>query len=276
MTRYGSVYLVTNTATGEQYVGQTRQLVARRWDAHWRTAICGKARKAKFQLALLGAGQDAFVVEELFVAFDAEALNWAEISIIAGICPAYNSTRGGKGSRVVVVSENTKNKRSEAAKSRWADPEWRAKTSEAIRLACQTPAAIARGKALRAYKGVEKRWLGHVKKEHPTYDRSEAMRASWENPKTRQKRIAGIRHTLSTPEGRATHIAASTGRVMPRAVVEKLARAKWQPLYCPEINATFLCGKYAAEYFGALPSSVANAVKQKGKLLRKYSLEKVV
>ena len=27
MIRYGSIYIVTNTVTGEQYVGQTRQIL---------------------------------------------------------------------------------------------------------------------------------------------------------------------------------------------------------------------------------------------------------
>jgi group I intron endonuclease len=103
--RHGSIYVATNKHTGEQYVGQTRQLVQKRWDAHWRTATCSKARKAKFQTALLAAGKDAFVVDELFVAFDAAALNSAEILLIAELKPSYNASRGGKGLRPILVSE---------------------------------------------------------------------------------------------------------------------------------------------------------------------------
>ena len=135
--RHGSIYVATNKHTGEQYVGQTRQLVQKRWDAHWRTATCSKARKAKFQTALLAAGKDAFVVDELFVAFDADALNNAEISLIAELKPAYNASRGGKGLRPIIVSEETKAKRSKDAKARWANPEWKAKTVISIKLAVQ-------------------------------------------------------------------------------------------------------------------------------------------
>ena len=274
--RHGSVYIATNKHTGDQYVGQTRKPVQKRWDSHWRTAICATSRKAKFQNALLEFGQNAFVVDEVFVAFDAEALNFAEISVIADLQPAYNSSRGGKGLRPIVVSADTKAKRSEAAKARWANPEWKAKTVSALQAAAQTPEAIARGKALRAYKGSEKRWAGHIKKERIVCDQAKKVRESWENPQIRQKRITGMKLAFLTPEAKAKRIAASTGRLMPKQAVEKSARAKWKPLYCPELEVTFLCGKYAADYLGVLHTSVSNAVKQKGKLLRKYSLARVI
>lgn len=273
--RHGSIYVATNKHTGDQYIGQTIKTVQKRWDSHWRTATCNKSRKAKFQAAILEFGKDAFDVREVFVAFDADALNAAEISLIADIQPAYNSSRGGRGLRPVIVSEETKRKRSEAAKLRWSNPEWKAKTVKSIKLAAQTPEAVARGKALKAYKGVEKRWVGHVKKERPKADRSAALRKSWENPSVREKRIEGLMEAFSKPDARLRRVLASTGRKFSREAVEKSARAKWKPLYCPEIQVTFLCGKYAAEYFGVLHTSVSNAVKQKGKLLRKYSLEMV-
>lgn len=273
--RHGSIYVATNKHTGEQYVGQTRQIVQKRWDAHWRTAVCSKSRKAKFQIALLKDGKDAFMVNELFVAFDADALNSAEIELISELKPAYNASRGGKGLRPIVVSDETKAKRSKDAKARWSNPEWKAKTIISIKLASQTPEAISRGKALASYKGIEKRWAGHIKKERPIYNKSATIKASWLDPVIRQKRIKGLKASSAKPEVRAKRVAASTGRIMPRHIVENLARLKWKPLYCPEIQTTFLCGKYAAEYFGVLQTSVANAVKQKGKLLRKYSLEMV-
>ena len=150
MMRYGSIYIATNKHTGEQYVGQTRQPVQKRWAAHWRTAICSTARKAKFQNALLEFGCDAFGVEEVFVAFDAEALNRAEIAVIAELQPSYNASKGGMGLRPVEVTAATKRKRSEAAKARWANPEWRVKTTRSVYLAAQTPKAVARGKVVAA------------------------------------------------------------------------------------------------------------------------------
>ena len=148
--RHGSIYVATNKHTGEQYVGQTRQLVQKRWDAHWRTATCSKARKAKFQTALLAAGKDAFVIDELFVAFDAAALNSAEILLIAELKPSYNASRGGKGLRPILVSEETKRKRSEMAKARWLNPEWKAKTVASLRESHNTDAAKLQARNLAA------------------------------------------------------------------------------------------------------------------------------
>lgn len=273
--RHGSIYAVTNKYTGEQYVGQTRKSVQKRWDSHWRTATCSKAQKAKFQTSLLTAGKNAFIVEELFVAFDEVSLNNAEISIILDLKPSYNSTRGGKGLRSITITEETKTKRSLDAKARWANLEWREKTLAAMKLAAKSPEAIQRGKNLQRYEGSKIRWAGHVKKEQLVCDRAIAMKKTWLDPNVRQKRVAGLKAAFAKPEVKARLIVAQTGRIKSRESVEKTARAKWKPLYCPEIQTTFLCGKYAAEYFQTLRTSVCNAVKQKGKLLRKYSLEKV-
>lgn len=272
---YGRVYCVTNKMTGEQYIGQTKRTVKKRWDAHWRTAICQKDRKAKFQHAIAKYGKEAFEVATVYEAFDAVALNDAEIAIISYSAPAYNASRGGKGSRPVEYTDSRRAKLSVAAKLRWANPEWKAKTVGSIKAAHQTPEGIARGHALRAYKGAELRWAGHVKKPKPVHDKAATIRASWSNPEVRAKRVAGLKTAQAKPEVRAKYVAASTGRIIPREAVERSARAKWKPVYCPELQISFLCGKYAAEYFGVVRTSVSNAVRQKGKLLRKYSLELV-
>ena len=273
----GAIYTVTNLHTGEQYVGQTRRSVKKRWDAHWRTATCAKSRKAKFQKALLAFGKEAFAVEEIYAAFDEDALNFAEIQLIAEMSPAYNASRGGKGLRPIVVSQETKIRRAEAAKARWANPEWKAKTVASFRLAAKTPDAIAQRIVRNASRTPKTKWVRPpVANRRTAQEKSAAIAASWLDPTIRQKRIDGQREALALPEVRARLSAAVMGRVMPPEAIEKSARAKWKPLYCPEIQTSFLCGKYAAEYFGVLRTSVANAVKQKGKLLRKYSLEMVV
>ena len=239
MMRYGSIYVATNKHTGEQYVGQTRQPVQKRWAAHWRTAICSTARKARFQNALLEFGCDAFEVEEVFVAFDAEALNHAEIAVIAELQPSYNASKGGMGLRPFEVTEATKRKRSEAAKARWANPEWREKTVQSIQRAAQTPAATARGKKVASI-GIAARWADHVKKQAPI-------------PKIKtckQKRDPAIGRMLA-------------------------AQAKWKPVYCPELQCSFRSQKAAAEFFGVLRTSVCNAVKQKGKVAGKFTLKMV-
>lgn len=274
--RYGSIYIATNKHTGEQYVGQTRQPVEKRWAAHWRTANCPASRKAKFQDALVSFGVNAFDVVESFVAFDADALNDAEIALIAELQPAYNATRGGKGLRPVIVSDEVRERRSRAAKARWSDPEWKARTVEVIRKASQTPEATERGKKLAALGGGAIRWAGHQKKpKAPPANRADITKATWQDPDIRSRRIAGLVRVCQDPAVRARRSEASKGRVHNPETIKKIAQSKWRPVYCPELQCTFLSMSAAADFLGVLKTSISNAVRQKGRVLRKYSLEKV-
>jgi group I intron endonuclease len=274
--RYGSIYVATNKHTGDQYVGQTRQSVAKRWAAHWRTAVCSTSRKAKFQDALVTHGRDAFEVSEVFMAFDAAALNAAEITFIAELKPVYNATRGGRGLRPIVVTDAVRRARSIATKARWENPEWRQKAVLAIQAASRTPEATERGKRLAKLGGVAIRWAGHQKKAKPLpVNRSELIAASWKNSAIRDARMAGLKKSFDNPLVRAKMSEAQKGRQLSDDVIKKIARSKWRPVYCPELACTFLSMTAAAEFLGVLKTSVSNAVRQKGRVLRQYSLEKV-
>lgn len=239
MTRYGSIYVVTNTVTGEQYVGQTRQKAQRRWKTHVNTANSKVAHKYKLAKAIIEYGKEAFAFVEVFSAFDAATLNAVEISFIKAISPVYNIAKGGAGHRGVTPSSEVCKARSERLKLQWADVDWRAKTEKSIRQASQTLEATERGKKVAAI-GIAARWANHVKKQQPP-------------PKVktcRQKRDPAIGRKLS-------------------------AQAKWKPVYCPELQCSFPSQKAAAEFLGVLKTSVANAIKQKGRVAGKYTLEKV-
>lgn len=236
---YGSVYVVTHTATGKQYVGQTRQKVGKRWEAHYRTALCKTARQTKFSKFLAEETPAAFTVDEVFVAFDAAGLNAAEIQLIAELTPCLNTTSGGAGHRGVVASPDVRRRRSEAARARWANPEWKVMVVAKLRAANSNDEARQRLRAIQR-DAVAARWAGHVK---------------------------------AVPEPKLPRPLKPRKQKLGRSEV---ARLKWKPVYCPELQTTFLCGKYAAEYLGVLRTSVANAVKSKGKLLHKYSLEMVI
>lgn len=275
--RYGSIYLLTNRHTKEQYVGQTIKSVDRRWYAH-----CISAKTPKFPIAhnIALYGKESFDVQEIFVAFDKSTLDWAEQTFIAIFCPTLNRTKGGAGSpRKLSAEECTA--RSEAAKRRWANQEWKAQTVASLKRAIRPTVSYEvlrdRGKAL-----CEKRWAGHVKKvriangtEARAAQRSEATTQTWKDSEIRARRIEGIRQANARPEVKAKIILANTGRVMSRDAVEKAARAKWKPVYCPELQISFLSQKHAAEFFGVLKTSVNNAIKQKGKVQRKFTLEMV-
>lgn len=274
MTRYGSIYVVTNTVTGEQYVGQTRQKAVRRWKCHINTAHSNTAPKYRLAHAILEYGKAAFEFAEVFSAFDAKMLDTVEVNLIAELSPTYNITKGGAGHRGVVASEKVRLARSERLKKQWSDPEWRAAQLEKLQQMAKSPEAVERGRRVAAL-GIAARWANHVKKVPVPRTRAMATRASWEDCAVREKRMAGIAASNMLPEVKARRTAASTGRVPTPEAIYKSARSKWKPVYCPELACSFLSQKAASEFLGVLHTSVTNAVKQKGRVAGKYTLEKV-
>lgn len=125
-------------------------------------------------------------------------------------------------------------------------------------------------------RGVEGRWAGHVKKQKPPIVPWGMLRSQeWKDPAVRLRRIEGMRKSMARPEVRAKRVVISTGRVMPRAAIERAARAKWRPVYCPEIGCSFLSQKHAAEYFGVVPPAISNALSQGCRIAGKFSLVRV-
>ena len=69
-----------------------------------------------------------------------------------------------------------------------------------------------------------------------------------------------------TPSFRAKLSLARIGYKTNKSAVDKTARSKWKPVYCKEIQASFLNQKYAAEYLNVVPAAVSQAIKNKGKV----------
>ena len=268
--RYGSVYLLTNRHTGEQYVGQTIKSVKKRWYAH-----CMSAQKPKFKVShnIAKYGKDAFDVSEMFVAFDKDALNGAEKALIATFNPALNLTSGGAG-LPRKLTEKERLALSERSKKLWADPVWKARTIAGLKNAERpvVPYEVLRerGKATCA-----KRWANHVKRKKEVVGTGALTAKTWQDPMVRAKRIQGIIEANARPEVQERRKAASTGRVMPKEAIAKAARAKWKPVYCPELQVSFLSQKHAAEFLGVKKTSVCNALKTKGKVKQKFTLAMV-
>lgn len=265
--RYGSVYLLTNQITGEQYVGQTIKTVARRWYAHY---ISAQSPKFPIAVSIATYGKDNFAIQELFAALDKQSLNWAEQMFIADLQPTLNRTRGGAGTPRRLTPEECAN-RSDAAKSRWANPEWKAKTVASLKNAVrkEVPYEVLRARGEQA---CAKRWAGHIKPSKQFVGTGALTAKTWQDPLIRQKRIDGLRFANAKPEVKERKRLASIGRRMPKDAVEKAARAKWKPVYCPELEVSFLSQKYAAEFFGAAKSSVCAAIKKKGKVNKNFTL----
>lgn len=270
---YGLIYVATNRATGEQYVGQTRQKFKTRVQSH---KISAKNPKFKFHKAICKFGFNAFSFEEVFNAFDKFSLDFAEKEIIKDLSPAYNMTKGGSGMPGPVRTE-TRVQRSADARRRWADPEWRAKTIAAIQKASQTDEfkeACRKNAQSRNLAAI--RWAGHVKAKPVKKDIAQSIKNSWVDPVIRAKRIAGLKAALSRPEVRQRRSVASKGRVHKKEVLDKIAKTKHKPVYCQELQFTFLSQKHAAEYFNLGSTAITESLKRKGKVKSKYTLVRVV
>ena len=270
--RYGCIYVITNCLTQEQYVGQTIRALATRWASHK-----ASAKKPKFAInkAINHYGEDAFTIEEVFTAFDRSALNQAEVEWVEMLSPIYNMTRGGAGSHGAVVSETTRVLRSKLAKERWADPTFREKTIAKIRAATPYEELRERGRRLGKSKGAEKRWANHTKKVKAPVDKAQITADSWKIPEIREKRMAGLRRIMATEAHRERKRQASIGRRHTDESKNKISRGKSQPVFCPELLVSFLSQKDAADFLGALRSSVCNAIKRGGKIGNKYSLVQI-
>jgi group I intron endonuclease len=269
---YGVIYVATNNVTGEQYVGQTRQKFKVRVQAH---KVSAKTPQFNFHKAISSFGFGVFSFEEVFYAFDKPALDYAEKQIICYLNPAYNMTKGGSGMPGPVTAK-AKAKRSDDARRRWADPEWRAKTVEAIKVASQAPDFKARCSSNAKSRNLAKvRWANHQKKQPPEKNLSQSIKNSWADPLVRERRIAGLKKAFSDPQVQQRKSLASKGRVHSRPVLERIARAKYKPVYCEELQCTFLSQKHAAEYFDVRHSTITETLKRKGKVNRQYTLVRV-
>ena len=51
-----------------------------------------------------------------------------------------------------------------------------------------------------------------------------------------------------------------------KLAIDKMAKTKWKPVYCKELEVSFLNQKYAAEQLGVVKSAITQAIKNKGKV----------
>jgi hypothetical protein len=81
---------------------------------------------------------------------------------------------------------------------------------------------------------------------------------------------------LQNPTIRDKWVQAQLGRKHPKEEVQRTAKARWKPVYCKELEVSFLNQKYASEYLGFAKSTITEAIKRKGKVADKFTLIRVV
>lgn len=272
MGAWGVVYIATNLITGEQYVGQTKQPPHVRFRAH---EISSRNPKTKFHRAVSDTQYKNFCFEVVASAPTRGGLNATEKTIISQYNPTYNSTCGGAG-RPRTVSDAERTRLSEAAKKRWSNPVWRETTVASIRKAASNSCYADYGRRVgKTGAGAKARWADHDKPEKQPKDRSASVAASWADPTVRDKRIQGIIASNKRPEVIARRSAASTGRNPSTSAIAASAKAKWKPVYCPELQVSFLSRSAAASYIGVGKTAVSEAMRHNRKIAGAFTLQEV-
>lgn len=123
LTERVTVYKVTCTVNGKEYVGITARTAEERWAESVDTASRPKSKRA-FIKAIRKHGPENFVVEVIAVAFGRDNANFLERAFIVEFdClhpRGYNLSTGGEGSVGRRVAEEGKANLSAAVKALWA------------------------------------------------------------------------------------------------------------------------------------------------------------
>lgn len=228
-----TVYLITNTATGERYIGVTSMSVVIRWGQHKWKAL--NAPNTKFYHSLAKNGPEAFLVEAVATVLDAKDGSYVERLVIADRKPEYNMTNGGEHTvgRKVTAEVKERIRASNTGKKR-APEVLAAMSSQRKQRMIDRPELRARCAAA-----------------------LESARLKIDEP----KRLAAIRKCADegrmfnnrTPEQQAKWRASSHSP----AAREKRAAAKRKPVECVTLNCTFDSMLDAAQATGITFSNVS-------------------
>jgi group I intron endonuclease len=114
------VYLVTNTANGKRYVGQTSQPLQKRWNRH-KSRIRTRGNSYLYN-AILRHGSEVFKIQPLVVVSSKQEMDYYETRLIRlwdlrNPEKGYNLTLGGGGMLGFKLSDETKRKMSEHIKT---------------------------------------------------------------------------------------------------------------------------------------------------------------
>jgi group I intron endonuclease len=232
MASSATVYVVTNTINGHQYVGVTRFSPEHRWSGHVDTAR--RRPKSYLHRAISKYGADAFRVESLASCLTRDTSGDVERQIIQRIRPHYNQTNGG-----------------EVTTGRRGGPEVYQRVAEKNRGLRRTAATRAKQSAIKRARMAS----------DPTY-RAIALQALARGRANvdQEKRIAASRAALKnrvwSAESRAKLSASRMGRVYGPDVIDKARLTKSKAITCQTLDMAFGCCEEAAIRLGISTSSI--------------------
>lgn len=110
------IYLLANEKNKKRYIGITRQSLSTRFSKHWNAAKSG--RKTRIAAAIRKYGRSVFSISIIEELSDYKAAQRRERELIHQMSPEYNVTLGGEGVLGIYVTQETRNRLSDAAKGR--------------------------------------------------------------------------------------------------------------------------------------------------------------
>lgn len=90
------------------------------------------------------------------------------------------------------------------------------------------------------------------------------------------KRSVAMKKLLQSSEMKSKWAKVQLGRKHPKEEVLRTAKAKWRPVYCKELETSFLNQKFAADYFNTGTPNISQLIKNKGKVKNIYTLVRVI
>jgi group I intron endonuclease len=151
-----NVYKITNTLNGKLYIGYTSSSIENRWSRHKYDAERCTNVYRKFYNAIKKYDEDVWLIELLCVTKTIQEAKEKEIEYIQlfdSYNKGYNSTKGGDGNNGMLITEESKLKRSKALVGR----KKAASTIEKFKLRIQTD--LTKSLISKAHIGKKKPWV---------------------------------------------------------------------------------------------------------------------
>lgn len=264
-----AVYKIVNTVNGKLYIGQSVHPYKRLVRHFGKSSGCTKLKRA-VQLY----GKDSFKLDIIHWCDDKKDANELETFLIEeceSINKGYNITPGGYGTGAGEQnpfygkshSLEAKIRHSNLMKGRVVSKE----TREKLRVASSNRIMTEETKdKLRA----------RPKSEYCSQQTaiSNKLRV-WTDASKEKLRLHNLGKSASDEAKLKIGIANST-RVWSSNSKLKVSQSKWKPVFCKELNVTFISYTHAASYFNVNPKYIGTVVRNNTRLKGVYALSKVI
>jgi group I intron endonuclease len=264
-----AVYKIVNTVNGKLYIGQSVDPYKRLVRHFSNSSGCTKLKRA-IQLY----GKNSFRLDIIHWCDDKKDANELETFLIEeseSINKGYNITPGGYGTGAGKQnpfygkshSLEFKLRHSNLMKGRVVSKE----TREKLRIAGSN----------RIMSEVTKEKLrARPKSEYCSQQTAMSNKLRiWTDASKDKLRAHNLGKTASDEAKRKISIANST-RVWSSNSKLKVSQSKWKPVFCKELNVTFISYTHAASYFNVNPTYIGAIVRNNKKLKGVYTLSKVI